>query len=148
MEFGSSSVVEARGKANGKIDRRQRLLQPAIPVALECGNFLQTMGGERRERGSDFGATVRYDGRCGPRVLAHMVRVFGEYFLCRRYGSRFTESQKADVKLHCTTSSLYHIAYTLEAQNSAGEYGVDADIPRISAPARNFVVHGVTNVQE
>ncbi|KFY97571.1 hypothetical protein V498_01993 [Pseudogymnoascus sp. VKM F-4517 (FW-2822)] len=148
VEFGSSSVVEARGKANGKIDRRQRLLQPAIPVALECGNFLQTMGGERRERGSDFGATVRYDGRCGPRVLAHMVRVFGEYFLCRRYGSRFTESQKADVKLHCTTSSLYHIAYTLEAQNSAGEYGVDADIPRISAPARNFVVHGVTNVQE
>lgn len=39
------------------------------------GISFQLWGGERRERGSDFGATVRYDGRCGSRVLAHIVRV-------------------------------------------------------------------------
>jgi hypothetical protein len=89
------------------------------------GISLQLSREERRERGSDFDATVQFDGRCGPRMLAHMVRVSESTFgrICTRDmdpGSRFTESHKADVKLHCTTSSLYHIANALDAQNTTG----------------------------
>lgn len=123
VEFATSSVGEARGKANGKKDRRPRLLQPAIPVALECGNFPAKYG----ERGGARGAPILALLYCMMGVVGCVCwRVwydccsvlYSVLSVCRRYGSRFTESQKADLKLHCTTSRMRWMYRT--EQNSTG----------------------------